>query len=256
MLADLSPQLLQRAFVETQAGWYLAQDVRSESGVVWSDLITDRYWNFVTSPSDIDGGLDTKLAKLRARGRRPAVYLTDAEAVHLDASLRQRGYRLTDREAVLASTQPPLVSASELDVRAVQSAEEVEDLMAVFVASHANDADALYGELDAAYVDALRRSVGRSDTWHYVGYLDEEPVAIGSMSIWQGLCGLYNGATRPEHRRRGYGTALMQHRVATAFAHGAHAVFMQTVAGEAVERRYLRHGFHTVFVGHLYEPDG
>lgn len=44
----------------------------------------------------------------------------------------------------------------------------------------------------------------------YVGYLDEEPVSVGILTLHSKVAGIHNVVTRPHQRRRGFGTAMMQ----------------------------------------------
>ncbi len=44
----------------------------------------------------------------------------------------------------------------------------------------------------------------------YVGYLDEEPVTIGILTLHSKVAGIHNLVTRKNQRRRGFGTAMLQ----------------------------------------------
>jgi ribosomal protein S18 acetylase RimI-like enzyme len=79
----------------------------------------------------------------------------------------------------------------------------------------------------------------------YVGYVDEEPVSTAAIVMGGGAMGVYNVATVPGHRRRGYGEAVMRHALAEAESrHGIGKVLLQsTPAGFSL---YKRMGFRTV----------
>ncbi len=79
----------------------------------------------------------------------------------------------------------------------------------------------------------------------YVGYVDGEPVTTAAIVMGGGALGVYNVATVPGHRRRGYGEAVMRYAVADAAKRcGVDRVLLQsTPAGYSL---YRRMGFQTV----------
>jgi ribosomal protein S18 acetylase RimI-like enzyme len=79
----------------------------------------------------------------------------------------------------------------------------------------------------------------------YVGYVDEEPVSTAAIVMGGGAMGVYNVATVPGHRRRGYGEAVMRHALADAESrYGIGRVLLQSTP--AGYRLYQRMGFKTV----------
>lgn len=44
----------------------------------------------------------------------------------------------------------------------------------------------------------------------YIGYLDDTPVACGSVTLHANVAGVYNVATKKIHRKRGFATAMIQ----------------------------------------------
>jgi len=79
----------------------------------------------------------------------------------------------------------------------------------------------------------------------YVGYVDEEPVTTAAIVMGGGAMGVYNVATVPGHRRRGYGEAVMRQALADAERrYGIERALLQsTPAGYQL---YRRMGFRTV----------
>lgn len=79
----------------------------------------------------------------------------------------------------------------------------------------------------------------------YVAYVDEEPVSTAAVVMGGDALGVYNVATVPGHRGRGYGEAVMRHALADAEnRHGvARALLQSTPAGYKL---YRRMGFRTV----------
>jgi ribosomal protein S18 acetylase RimI-like enzyme len=79
----------------------------------------------------------------------------------------------------------------------------------------------------------------------YVGYVDEEPVSTTSIVSGAGVIGVYNVATLPGSRRRGFGEAVMRYALDDVRRQrGAERVILQsTPAGLSL---YERMGFRTV----------
>ena len=78
----------------------------------------------------------------------------------------------------------------------------------------------------------------------YVGEVDEEPVTTAIGARRDDYVGIFNVATPPEFRGRGYGAAITAHVASEALTHGADLAWLQSSSmGESV---YLRLGFREV----------
>jgi ribosomal protein S18 acetylase RimI-like enzyme len=79
----------------------------------------------------------------------------------------------------------------------------------------------------------------------YVGYVDGDPVTTAAVVAGGGGVGVYNVATLPGHRQRGYGEAVMRHALAEARrGSGVQRVILQSTP--AGLRLYERMGFRAV----------
>lgn len=79
----------------------------------------------------------------------------------------------------------------------------------------------------------------------YVGYVDEEAVSTAAIVMGGGAMGVYNVATAPGSRRRGYGEAVMRYALADAGnRHGVERALLQSTP--AGYKLYQRMGFRTV----------
>jgi ribosomal protein S18 acetylase RimI-like enzyme len=79
----------------------------------------------------------------------------------------------------------------------------------------------------------------------WVGYRDGLPVATAATVSAQGVIGLYNVATAPEYRQRGYGEAITRHAIDAALREttATHIVLQSTAEGLHL---YQRMGFQPV----------
>jgi ribosomal protein S18 acetylase RimI-like enzyme len=135
-----------------------------------------------------------------------------------------------------------------------------------FTAARVTDVDALdayrdvlacgFGEgpKEADWVASVYRTIGLGDDvpWrHYLGRVDDEPVATTSLFLTPGVAGIYFVCTAPGARRRGIGTAITRHAMLEAQTLGAGtAILGSSPMGHAV---YARLGFRDVFSYRLFE---
>lgn len=108
------------------------------------------------------------------------------------------------------------------------------------------------GVKEAEWVASVYRRLGVADPWrHYVGYLEDEPVATATVFLAAGVAGLYFVMTVPEARRRGIGAAITAAVLREARDSGLeYAVLGSSPSGHSV---YAGLGFRELCAVHLYE---
>ena len=97
----------------------------------------------------------------------------------------------------------------------------------------------------------LRSRLWDGDFVGYVGYVDGEPVATAAIVVAAGAIGVYNVATLPAHRRRGFGEAVMRYAIERAREHsGCERTILQ--ATEHGLPLYVSMGYRTVTTVNVY----
>jgi ribosomal protein S18 acetylase RimI-like enzyme len=101
-------------------------------------------------------------------------------------------------------------------------------------------------------LDELSTKAGFDGPWRrFTGLLGDRPVASAGLMLFGGLAGVYNVATRPEMRRRGFGTAMTMAAVREALAIGYRVAVLGT--SEMGRGIYERMGFREVCRFGIYQ---
>jgi hypothetical protein len=113
-------------------------------------------------------------------------------------------------------------------------------------------------ESDAALGQAFAAVIGKAGWIHYLAYVDGEPGSASALFIADGVADCFVASTRPEARRRGAQTALINRRMADGLAAGCDIATAQSVTDNASPRNFERRGFkplyrRTIFARRLSE---
>ena len=110
------------------------------------------------------------------------------------------------------------------------------------------------GPREADWVVSVYEAIGLSEDgpWHhFVGRVDDDPVATASLLLTGEAGGIYFVCTKPDARRRGFGAAITHWAMTCAADRGAAwAVLGSSPMGQSV---YEGLGFRTVFSTRLFE---
>lgn len=156
------------------------------------------------------------------------------------------GLRVSDKVPGMAlSPIPEQPDTGELEVRSLRS-----DNLSVYLDVFC-EGFGFPREMAAQFVteDLLKIEAGD----HLIGYAGDEPVAVASVFDSGDVAGVYNIATLPDHRGKGYGAAVTWAAIDRARERGRrHAILQSTEMGYPV---YGRMGFETVRTYLCYTND-
>lgn len=85
---------------------------------------------------------------------------------------------------------------------------------------------------------------------YFVSYLGEKPVGTGMLVLHANVAGIYYVMTDPEHRCKGYATAMMHYLMCQAKRRGYHVAVLQ--ASSSGKRLYERLGFQAEYLVREY----
>jgi ribosomal protein S18 acetylase RimI-like enzyme len=166
----------------------------------------------------------------RSLGPSPGFLLAESD-LGLTEESRLAGMVTTPDEFVPAVAP----SAPRFEIDWVQDLEALEEARQVAIAG---DGDGL---LPALYEPVVAAIPG---VRIYVGRLEDRPVTTAMGWTANGATGIFQVATAPVDRRRGYGGAVTSRAVLDGFAAGADLAWLQS--SRSGERLYRKLGFHKV----------
>jgi ribosomal protein S18 acetylase RimI-like enzyme len=191
-------------------------------------------WIEEDSPAAVEG-LPGAIAEVDAAGAQACVHSRSGHE-RVQAAARGLGFVHLERLSGMVALPEELIDVVPAGEVAPITGGEVDatlDLLAVAF----DEPRAFF----ARFYTAVQRVAGAR--W-YVGRLDDTVVSTALGVTTDGATGIFNVATLPEHRRRGYGAALTARAARDGFAHGAGLAYLHaSPLGSTV---YGRLGFRHV----------
>lgn len=256
-----SSEKLQSASIKNMATFYSIYG-RGEGGDLVSTASNVSFYSGLPGPvfngvvsvnmtcEDVQSTANDLQAKLNQKGG-PAMWWVGPQTApeNIDALLEQHGLQPTGDVpnmvialAELPSTQPQIANFRIKKVNKTNNAAG-QALWARTTAKGFGVPDfigAEVAEMEATYNDSHYKAAH-----HYIGYLDDVPVAASAMILDAGVAGIYAVATAPEARRKGIGAAMSRMPLHEAMEMGYHVGVLQASAmGYPV---YEKLGFQEVF---------
>lgn len=217
-------------------GWV---DQREGAAAVFTGSGVGGFNGVLTTSREVEPRVVTELLdRVAATGAPYSLHLREGTAPQLEQIARDRGMALDSEEPVMILRDPAsLERPPRTDARIRQLGPHEGRVYAVLLAAVFAGVEATEAEVAPADLSATGMRV-------YVAEVGGKAVATVTGVTHAGSLAVISVATRPQHRRRGYGSALIAHAVADGFAAGARWAWLQTSAEGA--GLYERLGFRTV----------
>lgn len=261
LIDSISSGKLQTASIANMVAFYSIYG-RGEGGSLVSTPSNVSFYSGLPAPvfngvvsinmtcEDVQSTVDDLQAKLNKKGG-PAMWWVAPQTTpeNIDALLEQSGLQQAGEVpnmvidlSALSSTQSHIENFIIEKVNKVNNAEG----QALWARTTAKGfgvpepVGAEIAELEATFNDPHYKAAH-----HYIGYLDDIPVASSSMILDSGVAGIYAVATAPEARHKGIGATMTQMPLLEAKEMGYHVGILQASAmGYPV---YKRIGFQEIF---------
>ncbi|MEW6733619.1 MAG: GNAT family N-acetyltransferase [Acidobacteriota bacterium] len=174
------------------------------------------------------------------------------EPATLPALLNAAGLSRAEPEPGMAmelSKLPPNISTNGLRIERALSSQQIADYATVLAA--------LWQPPDINVITFYQRVselalAADCPMRFYVGYIDDQPVATSELCLAAEVAGLYNIATLPAYRCKGYGRALTLQPLFDALEVGTKIATLQ--ASQAGYSLYTRIGFESIGLFSEFQP--
>lgn len=219
-------------------------------------------WNqFIPVPDEDKSEIPQKLIDLASSMSSTASLYGESDFV--EKTIDELG--LEDTETVYEMTYlvpdnlPDQSSLPDVEFRRTDSEEVREDFTDIFRKAFGEEQDDGSYEISDEMLEGLKRIIEEKvigvDRTSFVGYVDGEAVATGTLTAKEGDGFLFNVASHPDHRGEGYGTAVSVKLNNLAKEKGLDEVLIGTEPNTDVEKFYRSIGCREVFVASCVEID-
>lgn len=184
------------------------------------------------APALIDAKIDTMLAYLAMRAQSSSWWqvLPSHAPPDLAQHLLAHGLTPTESRPVMTldlATLPTPPPPSTLRIERVHDEAELRQWHVVSAAGFAASLADTQPYFDAY---ACLGFAPDAASQHYVGYIDDIPVASATLLLAEGIAGIYDVSTIPTSRRQGFGRAITTAMLAEAHQRGYHFAVLQASA--------------------------
>jgi len=259
-MSKLSPYQLLDQHTKIQTGTYFDHVAKLSAGVCFasSNRIQDSYWNFAFGLGTSKSPGEVILKSIRDYAitifRNPYVYIaTEEDRLVLETNAQ---YSVQSTEAWMTAQEANSVLISpnrKLTVRVVQTQDDMELFLQCFQDAYGVSTGATigYGNLPPEYAQCLKEghTAPLITTWHVLGVVDSQVVAVATTYVYDKVAALYNVGVIQNARRNGFGLAISSAALDCARGAGAKSFFLQTEPSSAVESMYEKLGFQVSFIG-------
>ena len=251
---------LERANYE--ANWAVAQitpglevilrdDVVFTSSEIFPSADTNHACLLQTTAETVDNLIIEIINYFTAKELTPAVFVSPAcTPSDLPQRLTSHGFKISDKE-----TWMTVDNLSKRDIPPLSPKVLIRQITKAEVMTFANTFMAGFEmplELAPSMAYLIEPSVGLPGVYHYLAYIDEQPVGTYSLICHKHYGILGSAGVVPAFRRKKVVTNLAIKAVLTAKQQGVDTLMLQTTAGFLLERLLTFYGFKKTFTRTAY----
>jgi GNAT superfamily N-acetyltransferase len=182
------------------------------------------------------------------------VHLTPWSGLTWPERLRGEGFRPVGSLSYMELANPyvTLAANESADIRLATTEELARDFAAIQYAGFAENDAKIDEQWRKYFLEQALRNYRDPDQRFYIGWRENEAVTSTLVVRCFGVWGIYAVATRPQHRNKGMGIAVLERIRRDALEAGATRLILQAFAGSYAEGYYARRGFWSRFQSQLW----
>jgi len=243
-----------------EEGWFVlwSDKVELKGGRLFThpEFLDDPLFNHVTGinvkAKDIDIFIENIFVEFRRRSiPQPAFYVSSLSRPRNTAKiLASKGFRIYDLMYIM-SLKSRVKSSSKKSNRQLViefvNQETIKTWAQVYARAFEIGGDAL-----PTIIKCTENALASKNTNLYIGYLKEEPVAVGALYSQDRVSGIYCLGTLESFRGKGIANTMISRLLDDAFAIGTKDVCLQTLHNDGVKDFYQKRGFSIDLTREVY----
>lgn len=226
----------------------------------YSNKIKDPYWNHAAHIKTSEEEIYDLIIKIKefykSKNRTPALHVNSfTQPPNIKSILFKEGFKSFSNDSIMFYGGKDIALDSDLEVRKVQTKKEIKIFVEVFNLAYGGaNPDEPYGKLPPEYSEVLLESFNNNDEniKHYIGFINNEAVAIGTLIVNYKFGLLCNLGVSPSYRKKGFGAIMSLFRVKEALNLGCKIIFLLTEEGSYNEKLFTKLGFETKSIGETF----
>lgn len=229
--------------------------------LLFCDLVEDAYYNFlVTYDKNLIELINKYKSEFQKRNRNIAIYIPGNFDIS-EITSNDINFSLYACDSYMSLKNSIALLDHQIDnnikIYTVNESEADKYCDVFATAYSSDDPNDPYGKLPDCYRNALRKSFNYSSSDfkfdYYLAKFNGEDAAVVSTISNNHIIGVYGLGTIHEFRRKGIGTALMQHIFKISTKRNIKIITLQTECGSSVEKWYNKLGFESLFSMKYYD---
>ncbi len=171
-----------------------------------------------------------------------------------DQRLEAQGYRRAEALSYMELGDPsrPLAPTSGIAIDIARDESAAEAFAAIQSAGFATGDEAIDDWWKHYFLERARKNYKHPAQRLYLGRVGDQFVTSTLIVRTSGVSGIYAVATRPDFRRRGVGTAVLDRARVDAVQSGFPRIILQAMRGSYAESYYTKLGFLTRYISQVW----